>query len=144
MSVTEFYTNSAEETRAFAAQMAMQIKAGQVLCLNGDLGVGKTVFAQGFCEALGVTEPVNSPTFTLVNEYEGTAFPIYHFDLYRIEEPDELYEIGFSDMVSGKAVVLIEWSERAGDLLPRDRIDIFINRTAEDDGRRIVVEERTK
>ncbi len=138
-----FYTESAQETYDFAASMAEKVKPGQILCLNGELGVGKTVFAQGLCGKLGVTEPVNSPTFTLVNEYEGAPFPIYHFDLYRIDDADELYEIGFEDMISGGALVLIEWAERAGEILPADRVDITIERTG-DDGRRITVEEQTR
>ncbi len=136
----QFYTRNESETRQVAAALAGQLRPGQVLCLRGELGVGKTVFAQGLCAALGICEPVSSPTFTLVNEYEGTDFSVYHFDLYRIEEPEELYEIGFEEMVSGNAVVLMEWPERAGALLPAGRTEILLEREGED-GRRITVEE---
>ncbi|MGN1059743.1 MAG: tRNA (adenosine(37)-N6)-threonylcarbamoyltransferase complex ATPase subunit type 1 TsaE [Clostridia bacterium] len=136
----QFYTRNESETRQVAAALAGQLRPGQVLCLRGELGVGKTVFAQGLCAALGIREPVSSPTFTLVNEYEGTDFSVYHFDLYRIEEPEELYEIGFEEMVSGRAVVLMEWPERAGALLPAGRTEILLEREGED-GRRITVEE---
>ncbi|MBE7035203.1 MAG: tRNA (adenosine(37)-N6)-threonylcarbamoyltransferase complex ATPase subunit type 1 TsaE [Ruminococcaceae bacterium] len=137
-----YKTASERETRLFAREFASKLQGGDVLCLHGELGVGKTVFAQGLCEALGVTEPVNSPTFTLVNEYEGSTLTIYHFDLYRIVDADELYEIGFEEMVASGGVTLIEWAERAGGLLPKQRTDIRIERDGEN-GRRITIEEKT-
>ncbi|MBE7048063.1 MAG: tRNA (adenosine(37)-N6)-threonylcarbamoyltransferase complex ATPase subunit type 1 TsaE [Ruminococcaceae bacterium] len=137
-----YTTTNAGETKELAAKIARELREGQVLCLRGELGVGKTVFAQGLCESIGITEPVNSPTFTLVNEYEGGTYPVYHFDLYRIEDSDELYEIGFSDMIGRQAVILIEWPERAGNLLPAQRTDIIMERMGED-GRRITIEELT-
>ncbi len=141
MSKQVYFTASEEETRQLAERFAEQVEPGTVLCLRGDLGVGKTVFAKGLCAALGVTDYVSSPTFTLVNEYEGKDFPVYHFDLYRIEDSDELYEIGFEEFISGHALSIIEWPERGEDVLPSRRIEISIERDGED-GRRVTVEER--
>ena len=121
MPMETFYTASEQETRALAERLAERAQPGLVLCLAGELGAGKTVFAQAFCRALGVTEVVNSPTFTIVNEYRGSQFPIYHFDLYRIGDPSELCEIGFDDYVYGPGICLIEWAEHAGDQLPNNR-----------------------
>lgn len=135
-----YLTNSEAETREVARRLAEGITCGATVCLRGDLGVGKTVFAKGFCAALGVTEHVSSPTFTLVNEYELENRVLYHFDLYRIEDADELYEIGFSDFVNGESISLIEWPERAEELLPAKRMEVSIVRT-EEDGRRITIAE---
>ncbi len=135
-----YMTESEEETRAVAEMLAQTLKPGQTVCLRGDLGVGKTVFAKGLCAALGVTEHVSSPTFTLVNEYETVNGMLYHFDLYRIEDEDELYEIGFSEFVSGNVISLIEWPERAEGALPKNRIEITITRAGED-SRHITIEE---
>lgn len=135
-----YMTGSETETRQLAETLAKQFVPGQVVCLRGDLGVGKTVFAKGLCSALGVVEHVSSPTFTLVNEYEGINGTIYHFDLYRIEDPDELYEVGFEDFVGGGGVAIIEWPERAEDMLPRKRLEILLERHGEN-GRRITVKE---
>lgn len=137
-----YLTNCEAETRIVACRLAESVTSGTVICLRGDLGVGKTVFAKGFCAALGVAEHVSSPTFTLVNEYELAGGMLYHFDLYRVEDADELYEIGFLDFVNGESISLIEWPERAEDVLPEKRIDVTIIRT-EEDGRRITIEELT-
>ena len=90
-------TNSPEETYAFGKKLGMEAQAGQVYCLNGDLGVGKTVFTQGFAAGLGIQEPVNSPTFTIVQEYDDGRLPLYHFDVYRLGDVDEMDEIGYED-----------------------------------------------
>lgn len=135
-----YRTKSEEETRMLAENLAKALSGSQVICLRGDLGVGKTVFSKGLCHALGVTEHVSSPTFTLVNEYEGTDRSIYHFDLYRIEDPDELYEIGFSEFVDGEGLAIIEWPERAEGILPPCRIEVLIERDGEE-GRRVTIEE---
>ena len=141
MSNTSVYmTESEEETKKLAETLAASLVPGSVLCLRGDLGVGKTVFAKGLCSALGVTEHVSSPTFTLVNEYEGTSGIVYHFDLYRIEDPDELYEVGFEEFVGGDGIAVIEWPERAEELLPHKRLEILLERSGEN-GRRITVKE---
>ncbi|MBQ9915098.1 MAG: tRNA (adenosine(37)-N6)-threonylcarbamoyltransferase complex ATPase subunit type 1 TsaE [Clostridia bacterium] len=135
-----FYTNSEAETLALAETFADRLLGGEVICLRGDLGAGKTVFSKGLCKALGVTEHVSSPTFCLVNEYEGERFPIYHFDLYRIEDPDELYEIGFSEFTEGAGVAIIEWPQRAEEMLPAKRIEVSIDRDG-DDRRKVTVKE---
>ncbi len=135
-----YLTEGEAETMALAETFAQTLMPGQVLCLRGDLRVGKTVFAKGLCNALGVTEHVSSPTFTLVNEYEGKKGTIYHFDLYRIEDPDELYEVGFEEFVGGNGIAIIEWPERAEEMLPGKRLEILLERSGEN-GRCITVKE---
>ena len=97
-------TNSPEETYAFGKKLGMEAQAGQVYCLNGDLGVGKTVFTQGFAAGLGIQEPVNSPTFTIVQEYDDGRLPLYHFDVYRLGDVDEMDEIGYEDYFYGEGI----------------------------------------
>ena len=99
-----------EDTYALGKRLGEAAKAGDVFCLNGDLGVGKTVFTQGFACGLGITEPVNSPTFTIVQEYDGGRLPLYHFDVYRIGDVSEMDEVGYEDYFYGGGVTLIEWS----------------------------------
>ena len=103
-------TNAPEETFAFGKMLGEQAKPGEVICLNGDLGVGKTVFTKGFAEGLGITEPVNSPTFTIVQQYDSGRMPLYHFDVYRIGDISEMDEVGYEDCFYGEGVTLIEWS----------------------------------
>lgn len=121
-------TFSQKETRDFAREMAGRAVPDQVICLDGDLGVGKTVFAKGFAEGLGITEPVTSPTFTILREYHTGRLPLYHFDVYRIEEEDEMEETGFYDFISAGGVTLIEWAERIPDLIPEDAIHVKIEK----------------
>ena len=121
-------TNGAEETYALGKELGEQAAAGAVFTLNGDLGVGKTVFAQGFAEGLGITEAVNSPTFTILQVYEEGRLPLYHFDVYRIEDPEEMYEVGFDDYLYGQGVCLIEWAEQVAELLPQKRTEITIEK----------------
>ena len=121
-------TNGAEETYVLGKELGEQAAAGAVFTLNGDLGVGKTVFAQGFAEGLGITEAVNSPTFTILQVYEEGRLPLYHFDVYRIEDPEEMYEVGFDDYLYGQGVCLIEWAEQVAELLPQKRTDITIEK----------------
>ena len=109
---------SAQETHDVGVQMGRQAQPGEVYCLIGDLGVGKTVFTQGFAEGLGIHEPISSPTFTIVQEYEEGRLPFYHFDVYRIGDEEEMDEIGFDDYIYGQGVCLIEWAGRIADLLP--------------------------
>lgn len=118
MTITE--TNSTEETFRFAETLGREAQPGQIWALDGDLGAGKTVFCQGFAAGLGVTELVNSPTFTIVQEYTTGRLPLYHFDVYRIEEPEELEEIGCEEYFYGEGVCLIEWAERIRELLPEN------------------------
>ena len=109
----------------------MEAQAGQVYCLNGDLGVGKTVFTQGFAAGLGIQEPVNSPTFTIVQEYDDGRLPLYHFDVYRLGDMDEMDEIGYEDYFYGEGICLIEWSERIREILPEHPIQITIEKDLE-------------
>lgn len=120
-----------EDTFKLGETIGQNIEAGQVLCLLGDLGTGKTVFTQGFAKGLGITEPVNSPTFTIVQEYESGRLPLYHFDVYRIEDIEEMYEIGYEDYFYSQGVCLIEWSNLIEELLPKDRIVITIKKDLE-------------
>lgn len=114
---------------------------GDVLSLNGDLGVGKTVFTKGFAKGLGITEDVVSPTFTILQEYPDGRLPMYHFDVYRIDEPDEMQEIGYEDYFYGDGVTLIEWASLIAELIPRSARRILIEKNPEkgDDYRKITV-----
>ena len=141
MKVIETY--SPQETWGVGKQLGEETKAGQVYCLNGDLGVGKTVFTQGFATGLGIEEPVNSPTFTIVQEYEEGRLPLYHFDVYRIGDVEEMDEIGYEDYFFGQGVCLIEWAVLIEELIPEDAIKITIEKNPEKgfDYRRITIEE---
>ena len=136
-----YKSNSPKETENIARSFAKELKGGEVICLNGDLGVGKTAFVQGLVKALGVTDPISSPTFTIVNCYEGDM-PIYHFDVYRIEDCDEMYEIGFEEYIYSNGITLIEWSEKIWEILPKNRIEIVISKDYDkhDDYRTISIE----
>ena len=119
---------SPDETESIAIELAKEAKAGSIYTLSGDLGVGKTVFARGFARGLGIMSPVTSPTFTLVNEYKKGRLPLYHFDVYRLGEAEELYDTGFEDYLENGGVVLIEWAERIEELLPRPYFYISIEK----------------
>ncbi len=119
---------SPDETESIAIELAKEAKAGSIYTLSGDLGVGKTVFARGFARGLGIMSPVTSPTFTLVNEYRKGRLPLYHFDVYRLGEAEELYDTGFEDYLENGGVVLIEWAERIEELLPRPYFYISIEK----------------
>lgn len=109
---------SEKETLEIAQTLAKQAKAGEVYCLSGDLGVGKTVFTKGFAKGLGIKEPVNSPTFTIMQIYEEGSLPFYHFDVYRIEDVEEMEEIGYEDYFYGEGICFIEWAELIEEILP--------------------------
>ena len=109
---------SAEETYALGEKIGQEAKPGQVYTLIGDLGVGKTVFTQGVPAGLGITEPVSSPTFTIVQIYEEGRMPFYHFDVYRIGDPEEMEEVGFEDCIYGEGLCLIEWANLIEEILP--------------------------
>lgn len=131
-----------EDTFGIACKMGREAQKGQVVCLNGDLGVGKTLFSQGFAKGLEIVESVSSPTFTIVQQYDEGRLPLYHFDVYRIEDPEEMEEIGFADMVYGEGVCLIEWAEHIADILPEHFLQVTIEKDLEKgfDYRRILVE----
>ena len=122
-----FESFSAEETYALGKKLGEEAKPGAVYCLSGDLGVGKTVFTKGFAVGLGVTDTVNSPTFTIVQEYKG-RLPFYHFDVYRIEEPEEMEEIGYEDYFYGDGACMIEWAELIEELIPAEAVKVRISK----------------
>ena len=136
-------TRSPEETFELGKKIGEAAKPGQVYTLNGDLGGGKTVFTQGVAAGLGITEPVSSPTFTIVQVYEEGRLPFYHFDVYRIGDIEEMEEIGYDDYFFGEGICLIEWAELIRDILPEKRIEITIEKdlTQGFDYRRITVQE---
>ena len=142
MKKTETY--SAEETFAFGRQIGQQAKAGEVYTLVGDLGVGKTVLTQGVAAGLGIEEPVNSPTFTILQIYEEGRLPFYHVDVYRIGDVEEMEEIGYEDCFYGEGVCLIEWANLIEEILPREYRQITIEKDLDKgfDYRRITIEER--
>ncbi|MCM1252028.1 MAG: tRNA (adenosine(37)-N6)-threonylcarbamoyltransferase complex ATPase subunit type 1 TsaE [Clostridium sp.] len=121
-------THSAQETYELGKKMGENARAGQIYCLIGDLGVGKTVFTQGMAAGLGITEPVNSPTFTILQIYEEGRMPFYHFDVYRIEEAEEMEEIGYEEYFYGEGVCLIEWANLIEEILPEERISVVIEK----------------
>ena len=132
-----------EETYAIGKSLGETAKPGDVICLNGDLGVGKTVFTQGFAAGLEITEPVNSPTFTIVQQYDDGRLPLYHFDVYRIGDIEEMDEIGYEDCFYGEGVCLIEWSNLIEEILPKHVTSVTIEKDLEKgfDYRKITVEE---
>ena len=136
----EWITNSAEETRALGQRLAARLSPGSVVAFTGDLGAGKTAFTAGLAAGLGVADRVTSPTFTIVNEYEGGRLPLFHFDLYRLESSDELFDIGWEDYLARGGVCAIEWSERAEDALESGTIRVDLRRGETDDQRVITIE----
>ena len=132
-----------EDTFALGKELGEKAKPGDVICLDGDLGVGKTVFTQGFAAGLGITEPVNSPTFTIVQQYDEGRLPLYHFDVYRIGDISEMDEVGYEDLFFGDGVCLIEWSGLIEEILPEHRTTVTIEKDLEKgfDYRKITVEE---
>ena len=133
----EFITNSPEETEKIGAAIGKIIPAGTVLAYRGDLGAGKTAFTRGLARGLDISERVTSPTFTIVNEYEGGRLPLFHFDLYRLSSSDELFDIGWEDYLSRGGVCAVEWSENVADALEEDAIRVDLRR-GESDGQRII------
>ena len=124
-------SNSPEETFAAGRKLGMTAKPGEIYTLSGDLGVGKTVFTQGVAAGLGITEHVNSPTFTIVQVYESGRLPFYHFDVYRIGEVDEMEEIGYEDYFYGNGLCIVEWAERIRELIPAQARHITIAKNLE-------------
>lgn len=141
MQVFESY--SAKETFELGKSLGESAIAGQVICLNGDLGVGKTVFTQGFAKGLMIEESINSPTFTIVQEYHEGRMPFYHFDVYRIGDISEMDEIGYEDYFYGEGVCFIEWACLIEEILPDNCIKITIEKDLDKgfDYRRITIEQ---
>ncbi|MDE6209955.1 MAG: tRNA (adenosine(37)-N6)-threonylcarbamoyltransferase complex ATPase subunit type 1 TsaE [Lachnospiraceae bacterium] len=141
MKIIETFSES--ETFEIGKKMGEEAVKGMIICLNGDLGVGKTVFTKGFACGLGIDEPVNSPTFTIVQEYVEGRLPLYHFDVYRIGDISEMDEIGYEDYFFGDGVCFIEWAGIIKQILPENVINITIEKNLEKgfDYRKITVEE---
>ena len=136
-------SRSAEQTFQIGVKLGQKAKPGQVYTLTGDLGVGKTVFTQGFAKGLGIEEPVCSPTFTIVQEYGEGRLPFYHFDVYRIGDVEEMDEVGYEDYIMGQGVSLIEWAGLIEEILPENRTEVIIEKDLEQgfEYRRITIEE---
>ncbi len=136
----EYLSHSVEETEILGARLAAALRPGDVVAYRGGLGAGKTAFTRGLARGLGCQGRVASPTFTIVNEYDGTV-PLFHFDMYRLDGSDELYDIGWEDYQSRNGVCAVEWSERVGDALPPDAVVVTLRPCPENtDWRRITVE----
>ncbi|WP_113673708.1 tRNA (adenosine(37)-N6)-threonylcarbamoyltransferase complex ATPase subunit type 1 TsaE [Vallitalea guaymasensis] len=119
---------SAEETKKIGKELGQDAKKGQIYCLIGDLGVGKTVFTKGFAEGLGIDEHITSPTFTIVNEYHTDKLNFNHFDVYRIDDPNEMYEIGYEEYFYNDGVCLIEWANLIEEIIPEEAVWINIEK----------------
>lgn len=144
MALKVIESHSPQETFAIGEQIGKEARPGQVYTLIGDLGVGKTVFTQGVASGLGITELVNSPTFTIVQIYDEGRMPFYHFDVYRIGDVEEMEEIGYEDCFYGEGICLIEWANLIEEILPEHYIQITIEKDLEKgfDYRKITVEDR--
>ncbi len=125
------YTNSVEETMDFGFQLGKVCPRGTVFALTGDLGTGKTHFSKGFARGLGISSTITSPTFTLIHEYQEGRVPFYHFDVYRVNNIDEVLDLGFEEYIYGQGVTLIEWADLIEPLLPDNFIQIKIEKLAE-------------
>lgn len=125
------HTTSPEQTWELGKKLGLSAKSGQIFCLNGDLGTGKTVFTQGFAAGLGITEPVNSPTFTILQIYEEGRLPLYHFDVYRIGDVEEMDEIGYEEYFFGEGVCLIEWAALVEEIIPENAVLVSIEKNLE-------------
>ena len=137
----EYISNSPTETEALGEALAARLTAGTVVAFTGDLGAGKTAFTRGLARGLGVPDRVTSPTFTIVNEYEGGRLPLFHFDLYRLGDPEELFDIGWEDYLSRGGVCAVEWSEQVADALPEGTVYVTLTRHPEHDGWRSITVE---
>ena len=137
-----FETNSEKETWELGKQVGESAEAGDIFCLDGDLGVGKTVFTAGFAKGLEIETPICSPTFTILQTYEEGRLPLYHFDVYRIEDPDEMEEIGFDEYAFGNGVCIIEWGRQIAEILPPGTRFVTIEKDLEKgfDYRKITIE----
>ena len=127
-----YRTQSAAETEALGQKLAQKLRGGEVIAFTGDLGAGKTAFTRGLARGLGITDRVTSPTFTIVNEYEGGRLPLFHFDMYRLSSSDELYDIGWEDYLARGGVCAVEWSEIVEDALESDAIRVDIKNDGDD------------
>ena len=135
----ELLSHSPEDTEDIGARLAEQLEPGAVVAFTGDLGAGKTAFTRGLARGLGIPDRITSPTFTIVNEYEGGRLPLFHFDMYRLGSADELFDIGWEDYLRRGGVCAVEWSENIADALEEDAVRVDIRRGAPDQGRVITI-----
>ncbi len=133
-----FTTNSPEETAHIGAALGAVLQPGTVIAYRGDLGAGKTAFTRGLARGLGITGPVTSPTYTIVNEYLSGRLPLFHFDMYRLRSADDLFDIGWEDYLERNGVCAVEWSENVAEAM-EEAITVYIEKTGEDT-RRITIE----
>lgn len=133
----EYCSNSEQETEALGKRLGERLKPGTVIAYTGDLGAGKTAFTRGLARGLGISGQVTSPTFTIVNEYEGGRLPLFHFDMYRLGSADELFDIGWEDYLARNGVCAVEWSENVDEALEEDTIRVDIRR-GESDHQRVI------
>ena len=139
----EFLSDSESKTKEFAKKLASRLVQGSFLAVYGDLGAGKTAFVKGLAQGFGVTESIVSPTYTILRVYETGRVPLYHFDVYRIADEDELYETGFDEYAAGDGVCVCEWADLIPDALPIPRFDVRIERLSEME-RKITLQEVKK
>lgn len=132
-----YVTNSPAETEALGQRLAETLQPGDVIAYTGDLGAGKTAFTRGLARGLGITERITSPTFTIVNEYLGGRLPLFHFDMYRLRDADDLFDIGWEDFLRRGGICAVEWSENIRDALDEDTLLVDIRRGVTD-GQRII------
>ena len=135
----ELLSHSPEDTEDIGARLAEQLEPGAVVAFTGDLGAGKTAFTRGLARGLGIPDRITSPTFTIVNEYEGGRLPLFHFDMYRLGSADELFDIGWEDYLRRGGVCAVEWSEIIADALEEDAVRVDIRRGASDQERVITI-----
>lgn len=137
--VTDWESRNEAETESIGAQLAEHLQPGDVVALRGGLGMGKTAFVRGLARGLGCPGRVTSPTFTIVNEYEGGRLPLFHFDLYRIQDAGELFDLGWEDYLDRGGVCAVEWSERVWDALPPGTVTVTLERSGESDSQRRMI-----
>lgn len=137
----EFIVDSVDKTINIGKKIGLLINSGDIICLNGDLGSGKTHLTKGIAKGLGIVDNITSPTFTIVNEYEG-RIKLYHFDVYRVNDPDEISDIGFDEYIFGEGVSVIEWSNYINEIIPKEHISINILKMPDEDTtfRKIIIE----
>ncbi len=134
----EIDSQSPEETHDIGFKIGKKLKPGDIICLNGDLGAGKTTITKAIAEALGIEENITSPSFTIVNEYYGDV-NLYHFDVYRIDDIEEMYDIGYEEYFYSDGICVIEWSNMIEDILPKERLELNLYNTSDSDSRKIEI-----
>ena len=141
MRPVEYRSRSEAETEALGRRLAAVLAPGAVVAYRGDLGMGKTAFTRGLARGLGYKGRVTSPTFTIVNEYEGGGLPLFHFDMYRLEDAGDLFDIGWEDYLDRGGVCAVEWSERVEEALPEDAVTVSFARCPEEENWRVIAME---